>query len=372
MKLLTLDVETTIYNDGDPFDDRNSLVCIGMYGDDYHEVVKPTSLTLCKVQEQINRADIIIGFNFKFDMHWLQRVGLSLEGKRIWDVQLAAYILSHQRKSFPSLNEEAEEYLGERKQDVIKTEYWEQGIDTDKVPWDLLYAYCLHDCELTYKIAKLQMEQVPHYQKRLMSLCMQDLVVLQEMEWNGLRFDRDKAQEEEDKLQIEKEKLLDELKIYNVPDEFNWSSTQQLSALLYGGKLTFGTKVPDGVWKSGAKAGQVRFRKVETTYVFPRRYTPIKGTETQKQGIWSTDEEALTKLGKDDIITTILRIRSIDKVIGTYLQKLPIMQDTRHWGTKYLHGQFNQTTTATGRLASSRPNLQNFPPEANGLIITRY
>jgi DNA polymerase I-like protein with 3'-5' exonuclease and polymerase domains len=171
----------------------------------------------------------------------------------------------------------------------------------------------------------------------------------------------------------EKEELIATLKgNTKVPESFNWSSPKQLSALLFGGKVTLSERVPDGTWKSGKRQGMVKFKTVDTTYVFPRLLTPIKGTETKTQGVFSTDEEHLTKLGKHGMVADILRIRAIEKLIGTYLQKLPAMQDEHNWGKQYIHGQFSQTTTATGRLASSRPNLQNFPPEANRLIISRY
>jgi len=368
---LVLDVEVTTHSDGSPFNSANSLVCIGWYDGTKGGVVKPDEYLF--IQSLVNQADLIIGFNFKFDYHWLKKIGIDLKGKKIYDCQLAEYVLSHQLKSFPALDEIAYELFGERKLDIVKTEYWEKGIDTDKVPWEILSEYCLKDCELTYKVYEHQILNTPPYQKTLISLVMQDLVVLQNMEWNGLRFNREQAFVEEEKAIKRKEELLEKLfKTTKVPEQFNFASPKQLSALLFGGKIPFTHKVPNGIWKTGQKQGKVRFKNVTNIHIFPRLYTPIKGTEGQEQGVWSTGEEVLTKLGKEGIVADILEIRALDKLVGTYLRKLPVMQDENNWGKQYLYGQYNQTTTTTGRLASSKPNQQNFPEEIDALLISRF
>lgn len=372
VKYLTIDVETTIGNGGNPFDVYNNLICIGVRTSDGFAAVYDVSARN-EVQKMVDAADVLIGFNFKFDLHWLRRWGIDFSGKRVYDPQLVEYFLSYQRNSFPSLNDVAFKYTGERKLTVVEDEYWSVGIDTDKIPKDILYEYCGKDVELTHKAALAQMALIPPYQKNIISLAHQDLLVLEEMETNGLRFNREAARIEEEKAQKEKEALIAKLQgEIAVPDGFNWASTRHLSAVLFGGKISIAEKVPNGVWKSGEKAGQVKFKKVEKEYVFPRRMTPLKGTESSYKGVYSTSDDHLTKLGKTELLLDILRIRAIDKLIGTYLQKLPVMQDTYNWGKEYIHGQYDQTTTATGRLASSRPNQQNFPPEANRLIISRY
>lgn len=368
---LVLDVEVTTLSNGSSFNSENRLICVGWFDGTEGGVVRPTEISF--LQSLINRADLLIGFNFKFDLHWLDKIGLNVEDKRIYDCQIAEYILSHQRHAFPALNDLSVSLFGEGKLDVIKTEYWDKGIDTDKIPWDILAEYCHKDCVLTYKLYEYQQKVIPPYQKTLISLCMQDLLVLKEMEKNGVRFDRDGAFKKEEEALKEKEEILAKLfQTTKVPDEFNFSSPKQLSALLYGGKLVFFEKSPNGTWKSGPRQGTVKFKKTAKEYVFPRRYTPLKGTEGQEKGVWSTDEATLTKLGKEGIVADILRIRSIDKLVGTYLRKLPAMQDENNWDKRYIYGQYNQTTTGTGRLASIRPNLQNFSKEVNELLITRY
>ena len=116
----------------------------------------------------------------------------------------------------------------------------------------------------------------------------------------------------------------------------------------------------------------MKFKRIKIPYTFPRRYKPLKGSESAVEGVYSTDEETLTKLGKEGIVGKILEIRRIEKLMSTYYTKLPQMQEELHWDKNYIYGNFDQTTTATGRLASSKPNLQNFPPEANRLFVSRY
>lgn len=368
---LVLDVEVTTHSDGSPFNSANSLVCIGWYDGTKGGVVKPDEYLF--IQSLVNQADLIIGFNFKFDYHWLKKIGINLKGKKFYDCQIAEYILSHQHNTFPSLDDTAFKLLGKKKLDVVKTEYWDKGINTTGIPWEILSEYCYKDCQLTYEVYEQLVKNTPNYQKTIISLAMQDMLVLQEMEWNGSRFNREQALIEEEKALKRKNEILE--KLFNttkVPEQFNFASPKQLSALLYGGKIPFTHKVPNGVWKSGQREGQVKFKNVTNIHIFPRLYTPVKGTESAEKGVWSTGEDALTKLGKEGIVADILEIRAIDKLVGTYLRKLPAMQDENNWGKQYIYGQFGQTTTATGRLASSKPNLQNMAPEANKLIITRY
>jgi DNA polymerase-1 len=361
MKLLALDVETNTVDGANPFSSEGKLVCIGFINEKgVGNVIEPTKFELEILQQKIDEADLILGWNFKFDYHWLRRYGVKLDHKKIWDGQLAYYMLSMQQKRFPSLD------------DVVKKEYWQNGIDTDKVPWDILIKYCFKDCFLTLAICQELMAKVLPDQKNLFSLAMQDLHVLQDMEWNGLHFDRKVADELLDKTTQQRDELLTALEAEKVPQGFNWASPKQLSALLYGGTIEFDDKVPDGVFKTGERAGQVKFKRIKIPYTFPRRYKPLKGSESAVEGVYSTDEETLTKLGKEGIVGKILEIRRIEKLMSTYYTKLPQMQEELHWDKNYIYGNFDQTTTATGRLASSKPNLQNFPPEANRLFISRY
>lgn len=187
-----LDVETTIFNKGNAFDARNELCFIGI-GENVHDVQysdHPFGDVLRKVQQEIDEADLLLFINAKFDLHWIRRYGLKFDHKRIWDCQLVDFMLSGQTESYPSMNSMAEKYGLPLKDDKI-AEYWKQGVDTKEIPEQEIKDYLSHDLSTTLQIYNIQKELVESKSKafkRLVSLSLQDLVVLQEIEYNGFYF----------------------------------------------------------------------------------------------------------------------------------------------------------------------------------------
>ena len=154
MKYLTLDVETTTTNMGHPFDKNNKLISVGIKKDDGPTVtydieysVDPYQELLNDIQIAVNEADVLVGFNIKFDLHWLQRYGIDFKTKRIWDCQLTQFIIMNQSNPYPSLNGTAEYYDLGTKLDEVKENYWKNGIDTDKIPYDILDEYLKQDVD---------------------------------------------------------------------------------------------------------------------------------------------------------------------------------------------------------------------------------
>lgn len=370
MKDLCLDVETTTFNKGSPFDRRNQLVCIASTDGKDTEVIRPTPDGLKLFQKRINDADRLIGFNLKFDLHWLRRIGLEFSGKRVYDVQAAEFILSGQTHKFPSLDEVALKYLNETKIDEVRG-YWERGVQTNEIPWETLAKYAAKDVDLTLQAASKQILQTPEPLKKLISLVNQDLLVLEEMEWNGIKFNREEALFKADDLEIKIVELQGKHHfLHNVPN-FNWGSGDHLRALLYGGEIKEPIKVPVGHFKSGAKAGQVKFKNDFRIHKLPRLFDPPK--QLTEGGKYSVDEPALLELkgSKDDLIKDLLEIKRIQKEVSTYLRGLAKKQDEGGY-TDYIYGKFNQCVAATGRLSSSDPNLQNLSEEGGRCFMSRY
>ena len=157
-------------------------------------VVKPDSEGLAAVQKEIDAVEVVIGFNIKFDLHWLRKYGILFQHKRIRDTQVIEFVLSRQTKSYPSLDETAFQRLGEKKLDVVKTEYWDYGVQTDQIPWEVLSQYAAKDVELTYKVYLSQMEEIMQKKSSMwpvINLACNDTLALQECEWNGQRYDRE-------------------------------------------------------------------------------------------------------------------------------------------------------------------------------------
>jgi len=360
VRTLTLDTETEIYNNGNPFDSRNKLVCWSWKQDDHEANAAMWSIPSA-VQSCVDGADMLVGFNFKFDYHWLHNNGVNLAGKRIWDCQAAHYILTSQLCVFPSLNEVCEYYGLSQKLDVVKTEYWEKGITTSLVPQEILLPYAAYDVQLTYRVFQLQWKQATAAQRALILLDGQDTHVLREMESNGILFDAELCLQREKEIDGKIKLLEDQLKAVYPQVPINFASNDDLSAFLYGGTVEEVIKVHDGFYKTGIKKGQPKLKNTVVTHQLPQLYKPVKGSELKKAGYYATNEPTLRQLkGNMATVNLILGLAKLAKINGTYYKGLPKLNKEMHWPEGILHSNFNNTQTITGRLSSNKPNQQNF------------
>ena len=384
MNSLVLDTETTISNKGNPFDTTNKLCYVGLGSNQQVELydiefsAEPYKRLLLAIQEKLDSCHMLVGFNLKFDLHWLARYGINLTTSRVWDCQLVHFILTGQQQTYPSLNSVAEYYKLESKLDAVKEQYWNNGIDTTQVPEELLRDYLTQDVNLTEQVMIKQMEELnskPHL-KKLISLHNQDLLVLQEMEFNGILYDYDKSIILGDELEEQIDKLDKKLYQYHNLDSFNPNSVDHLSAFLYGGAIKLRHQVVAGRYKTGARAGEEKLKWEEYEVRLPRRLVPLKGSELAKEGLFSTDERTLRSLKPNqeakEILNTILTRAELEKRKSTYYQGLVKLIDENNWKKGEIHGQLNQCVARTGRLSSSRPNLQNFDGEIKTLFKSRY
>ena len=160
MNILTLDVETTTWNKGNPFDRRNKLVLTGVKKLNDRPVCFDKSFHFSILQDWVNSADVLVGFNIKFDIHWLMNIGVTLDNvKQIWDCQIAEFLLESQLNKYPSLNEAMDKYGLPRKLDVVKSEYWDKGLNTTDVPAQILLDYLEGDLVGTEEVFKRQARQ---------------------------------------------------------------------------------------------------------------------------------------------------------------------------------------------------------------------
>lgn len=378
---LVLDVETTTSNKGNPFDQTNKLCYIGLKDNilfDIEYTDSPYKNKLNEVQNEINKVETLVGFNIKFDLHWLKRYGINFNTKRIWDCQLVHFILSGQKDTYPSLNKVAKYYNLDSKIDTVAEEYWKNDIDTTEIPEDILQEYLQKDLELTEQIYQKQLVEVTKKQHliKLISLHNQDLLVLQEMEFNGLLFDEKWSEVLANELDEQIGKLDKSfIELHNCVS-FNPSSNDHISALLYGGLVKFRNQVPAGNYKTGKKAGLPKFKWKDEELILPRLVTPLKGSELKKEGYYSTDERTLKSLKGSkkamEIINLILTRSGLVKKVSTYYRGLVSLIKDSNWNPGTIHGQLNQCVARTGRLSSSKPNLQNFDGDIKGLFKSRY
>jgi DNA polymerase I-like protein with 3'-5' exonuclease and polymerase domains len=146
--------------------------------------------------------------------------------------------------------------------------------------------------------------------------------------------------------------------------------------LLYGGIISEDIRIPVGTYKTGSKIGQTRYKIIVKQYELPRLVEPLKGTEVKKGGFWEVNEVVLKrlKLSKEakKVVDLLNKYAILEKLRGTYLEGYSKLITSMHWEPDRLHTNFNQTSVITGRLSSSRPNLQNCDPQTKVYCESRY
>lgn len=379
--VLVIDTEVTTSNKGNPYDSQNFLVCYSWWFEGVADAAKDSLETRDYLRNILARNPLLVLFNAKFDLAWLRRVGLLGDCNsfpRIYDTQLAEFVLSDQRSRYPSLEEAAVRYELGHKYDVVKEEYWKKGINTDQIPWEeVLKPYAVQDALLTYQVYLAQQERWRDpLQRRLFSLQCQDIPILLEMEWNGLKWDAENAVKRQQELEQEQAKLLADLGAIYPGIPINFGSTDQLSAFLYGGVVKEEIVEHIGFFKTGERAGQPKTRKGIVEHTLPQLFKPLKGSEMKKEGVFSTSEDTLLKLKgskqKKMIIEKLLRLAAVDKLLSGYFKGIPKLYNEMNWEDNILHGQLNQVVAQTGRLSATKPNQQNMAPEAQDYIVTRF
>ncbi len=262
-----------------------------------------------------------VGQNLKYDLNVLHRAGLEAAGP-LWDTMVASYLLNPGRSSH-GLNALAAEFLGRA---VIS--YQEATGGKDKpfaaTPLDIATEYAAEDADVALQLMhKLAPALKDAELQRLFSELEMPLVpVLAAMERSGVGLDSEALGE----LSKELGGRLDELeaRCYTLAGgEFNLNSPQQLGKVLF------------------EDLGLPQIKK------------------TKKKTGYSTDMSVLTILAAEHPLpAAILEYRSLSKLKNTYVDTLPALVNPE---TGRLHTSFNQVVTATGRLSSSEPNLQNIP-----------
>ena len=217
--------------------------------------------------------------------------------------------------------------------------------------------------------------------------CM-DLLCLVEMERAGIKFNTEKAMKYAKELEIQCSALLTRFHTLVGSTDVSITSNDDVSAILYGGTITTDIRIPVGHYLTGAKKGQVRYKIEQVHKTFERLVTPLDKTETKKSQTridkgeqtehtqWQVNEPTLRSLkakGKaKEIIDIILEYSKIEKLRGTYLEGYTKLIDEMDWEKDMLHTSYNQCVAVTGRLSSSKPNMQNPDKITKKFMSTRY
>ncbi|MBI4618685.1 MAG: DNA polymerase I [Desulfobacterales bacterium] len=262
-----------------------------------------------------------IGQNVKYDYVVLRRYGIELSGINC-DTMVASYLLNPSKHNH-NLEDIAREYLDH--QMVSYKDLAGKGknaLTFDQIDIEKASIYTCEDSDVTFLLSNLL---VPRLEKEgfadlFYNIEMPLILVLADMEMNGVKVDADFLLRMSKEMEVKLTLLMEE--IYSLAgEEFNINSTQQL--------------------------GNILFEKLG-----------LPGAKRTKTG-YSTDVNTLSKLAfEHKLPAKILEYRSLTKLKSTYLDALPRLI---HPETGRIHTSYNQTVTATGRLSSSDPNLQNIP-----------
>ena len=264
-----------------------------------------------------------IGQNIKYDLEVLAGYGVELAGG-MFDTMIAHYLLQPELRH--NMDYMAEVYLGYRTihiDELIGPKGKNQRSMRELKPEEV-YEYAAEDADVTLRLKNLlepRLREAGVWQ--LFSEVEMPLVrVLASMELSGVRLDTASLKETS---QILTQRMTDiEQDIYRLAgEEFNIASPRQVGEILFG------------------------------------KMKIVEKPKKTKTGQYVTSEEVLQQLrGKSEIVGKILEHRGLKKLLGTYVDALPKLVNPR---TGHIHTSFNQTVTATGRLSSSDPNLQNIP-----------
>lgn len=270
-----------------------------------------------------NPSIMIIGHNLKYDLQILKKYNINIK-ENVFDTMLAHYLINPE--SSHKLDVLSENYLNHKCipiEDIIGKRGVNQKKMTDLDPKDI-YVYACEDADITFRLKNIFEQELKknNLTKLFYDLEIPLMFVLCEIENNGVKIDSDFLSNMSTLLT----KKINETQksIHKIAgEEFNVASPKQLGVILFD-KL----KIDDNPKKT-------------------------------KSGQYSTSEDVLTKLSKKSkIVSLILEYREYKKLLSTYIDALPQMVSSYD---KLIHTDYAQAVTATGRLSSNKPNLQNIP-----------
>ena len=325
-RILSLDTETTSTDAIDA-----ELVGLSFAVEEFSAFYVPVPADRQQAQKIVNifkpvyedPSILKIGQNIKYDMEVLSNYGVTLGGE-MFDTMVAHYLLQPELRH--NMDYMAEVYLKYKTihiDELIGPKGKGQRSMRELRPEEV-YEYAAEDADVTLRLKNLlepRLKETGAWQ--LFSEVEMPLVrVLASMELTGVRIDTQSLAETSQMLTARMAGM--EQEIYSLAgEEFNIASPKQVGDILFG------------------------------------KMKIVEKPKKTKTGQYVTSEEVLQQLrGKSDIVGKILEHRGLKKLLGTYVDALPKLVNRR---TGRIHTSFNQAVTATGRLSSSDPNLQNIP-----------
>lgn len=325
-KIVSLDTETTSTH---PVDAELVGLSFSVKENEAFYVAVPAdfkkALTIVNIFKNVyeNTEILKVGQNIKYDMEVLHNYGINVQGP-MFDTMIAHYLIDPElQHNMDYMAETILHYRTIHIDELIGPKGKNQKNMRDLDPKDV-YEYAAEDADITLKLKNALEPRLKdvNAEKLFWDMEMPLVPVLADMETTGVCLDTDSLKETST-LFTKRMKALEKEIFEEAGEEFNISSPKQVGEILFG-----------------------KMKLVDKP----------KKTRT---GQYVTSEEVLQQLrGKAKIVANILDYRGLKKLLGTYVDALPKLINPR---TGHIHTSFNQTITATGRLSSSDPNLQNIP-----------
>jgi len=275
----------------------------------------------------------LIGHNLKFDAHFLDLLLWELPCK-ILDTTVLIHLFDSRLKK--GMENAEKHFLGtESKRGHVELNKGEAKLKPWNWTLDNLAAYCINDCIVTEQLSQVLLPQMEKWKlTKLLTLQMKYMRVLQKMERRGLMLDHSFMRNAKETLGNNLAIL--EQSLYEACGKvFNWKSGPQLSKAIYD---DLGISKPENPFADADGVDRSRMAHVN------------------KYNKYRTSSFILMEKGSHPLGGLILEMRECAKLIG-FLDEYKELEDDDH----IIHGTFNITGTRTGRLSSSRPNLQNIP-----------
>lgn len=332
-------------------------------------------------------ADLLVGHNMPFDLGYIikQYVDVKKSIPNTWDCQIAQYILSGQRHAYPSLAEVQDIYLNKVTKESKISNLYKKNVGADKIVaikercprlWNLYNYYCEQDGSTTLKVFKEQYFRAKREgMLEVIQLYNKFMVVLVLIMSQGIELDIPRIEKKINELRLKaldlKSKAIKIIEPYwtdpRLPP-FNIGSYAHKSAILFGGEINCDVVKENGYTKNG----KLKTKKVKELVEVVGFNLPLSLTkELKTKGRYATDAPVISDIYQQsdnvsakEYCKLQLKAMNYEKMVSTYLEGF-----LKYSINGMLYPNFNNTAVITGRLSSSKPNLQNVPAKGEMNVI---
>lgn len=385
-----LDLETTInapepHFGASPAHPLNWVVWLGyQHGSDGKVVTTENSANIGNFISKVLEEDrMLVGHNVSFDLQYLLRLGMTPYTLDLWDTQKFHYIQSGRFDTYMSLTKLAEYWEIPFEKDEFVSEMFRAGFGADKIDSAGLCYYLAQDVTITHEIFLKQIDYCKEKGERFYTYVkdmMNSIGVTCAMSNTGISFNLPGAVVMRDRKKLELEDMLNELTEtwgahWPKGLEFNPKSPEQVTTLLWGG--TTKQKAKEAVldengdpirYKSGKSKGELKYRAVDLVVPVERLTKPETAEAFLREGMeLKSGIDILKKIQEKEEATIasrfaadVLRLRHLQKEISTYYDPyINFAIPQQSYNIVKIHPTYNHCGTATGRLSSNKPNMQN-------------